>query len=128
MALPMPSHLLHQNECSNISGTMPSAEVATLLATPAPVFRLLPSTGTSVQVPVRVGPIDLGRPSFIDKCHGLGLRVDYWTINDPAEATRLLECGADGIMTDDPRRIAPCFAAFRERSGDTRSWHPCPSR
>jgi glycerophosphoryl diester phosphodiesterase len=47
--------------------------------------------------------------------------VDYWVVNDPAQAERLLELGADGIVTDDPRAMARLFArspftgAWRER-------------
>lgn len=37
------------------------------------------------------------------------MRVDFWTINCPVEAQRLLLAGADGIITDDPRTIAPVF-------------------
>jgi glycerophosphoryl diester phosphodiesterase len=43
----------------------------------------------------------------IAKLHALGLKVDFWTINDPDEATRLVALGADGIMTDDPARVVP---------------------
>ena len=82
-----------------------------------PLNRLWRPGCAAVQIPRRAGAIPLDTPRFIARCHALGLRVDYWTINDPDEAIRLLECGADGIMTDDPRRIAPRFAAFRERSG-----------
>ena len=35
-----------------------------------------------------------------------GLRVDFWTVNDPELARELQSLGADGIMTDDPRAIA----------------------
>jgi glycerophosphoryl diester phosphodiesterase len=41
------------------------------------------------------------------KLHRIGLAVDFWTINDPDEARRLVALGADGIMTDDPARIVP---------------------
>lgn len=88
-------------------------EVAALLATPRTLFGRTPLTGTCAQVPTAVGPLSLTRPAFLAKCHELGLRVDYWTINDPAEARRLLDLGADGIMTDDPRAIAPVFAERR---------------
>jgi len=37
--------------------------------------------------------------------------VDYWTINDPAEAKLLVSLGADGVMTDDPARIVPAVRA-----------------
>jgi glycerophosphoryl diester phosphodiesterase len=48
------------------------------------------------QVPGRVA-----NSSFIRRAHALGLDVHVWTINDRAEMTRLLDAGADGIMTDD---------------------------
>ena len=43
----------------------------------------------------------------VAKVHALGMALHYWTIDDPAEASRLLALGADGIMTDDPARINP---------------------
>jgi glycerophosphoryl diester phosphodiesterase len=64
-----------------------------------------------VQVPVKQGAIRFDRIAFIAKCHSLGLRVDYWTVDDPAEATRLLALGADGIMTNDPAAIRAAFVA-----------------
>jgi glycerophosphoryl diester phosphodiesterase len=88
-------------------------EVATLLFAPRAAFRALPLKGQMVQIPTRSGPIQLATPAFIQKCHDLGLRVDFWTINDPGEARRLLAMGADGIMTDDPAAMAPVFAELR---------------
>jgi glycerophosphoryl diester phosphodiesterase len=85
-------------------------EVAALLATPPALWRQLPFTGRAVQIPVSAGPLRLDRPAFIAKCHDLGLRVDYWTIDDPAEARRLLDLGADGIITNDVAAIRPLFA------------------
>lgn len=93
---------------------LPRAEVLALLAMPRALFQRLPWRGHAVQIPPRVGPLDLASPSFIAKCHALDLRVDYWTINDPAEARRLLEAGADGIMTDDPARLVPVFRQWRD--------------
>jgi glycerophosphoryl diester phosphodiesterase len=84
-------------------------EVASLLALPALLWRQLPFTGTAAQVPTHAGRIRLDRPAFIAKCHAIGLRVDYWTIDDRVEAARLLALGADGIITNDPRAIRPAF-------------------
>jgi glycerophosphoryl diester phosphodiesterase len=83
------------------------AEVASLLALPAMLWRQLPFTGTAAQVPVNAGRIRFDRATFIAKCHSLGLRVDFWTVDDPRDAARLLELGADGIITNDPRAIRP---------------------
>lgn len=84
-------------------------EVLSLLSLPALLWRQLPFTGTAVQVPTHHGAVRFDRPAFIAKCHSLGLRVDFWTIDDPAEAARLIALGADGIMTNDPAAIRPVF-------------------
>jgi glycerophosphoryl diester phosphodiesterase len=91
-------------------------EVASLLALPALAWRQLPFTGMAAQVPTHQGRLRLDRPAFIAKCHSLGLRVDFWTIDDPAEAARLLELGADGIMTNDPAAIRPVFEVAKRGS------------
>ena len=85
------------------------SEVARLLALPAALQRGV------LAPPARVAqlPISLARPWVIARCKALGLRVDYWTVNDPALARRLCELGADGIMTDDPALIAPIVRAAR---------------
>lgn len=85
-------------------------EVVSLLGLPAMLWRQLPFTGTAAQVPTRAGRIRFDRPAFIAKCHSIGLRVDYWTIDDRDEAARLLELGADGIMTNDPGALRPLFS------------------
>ncbi len=84
-------------------------EVASLLSLPALLWRQLPFTGSAVQVPIQYGRLRFDRAAFIAKCHSLGLRVDFWTVDDPAEAARLLALGADGIMTNNPRAIRPLF-------------------
>jgi glycerophosphoryl diester phosphodiesterase len=86
-------------------------EVATLIALPAMLWRQLPFTGTAAQVPTHQGPIRFDRATFIAKCHSLGLRVDFWTIDDRDEAQRLIGLGADGIMTNDPAAIKAVFNA-----------------
>lgn len=85
------------------------SEVASLLGLPAVLWRQLPLTGTAAQVPVNAGRIRFDRATFIAKCHAIGLRVDFWTIDDRDQAARLLELGADGIITNDPRAIRPLF-------------------
>ena len=84
-------------------------EIASLLSLPALLWRQLPFTGSAAQVPVSQGAIRFDRAPFIAKCHSLGLRVDFWTIDDAETAERLLALGADGIMTNDPAAIRPVF-------------------
>lgn len=93
------------------------AEVLRLYASPLAVLRAIPPGGSAAQVPTSAQGLRLDSPGFIEKCHALEIPVEYWTINDPAEAERLLALGADGIMTDDPGAIAPVFERWREVSG-----------
>jgi glycerophosphoryl diester phosphodiesterase len=88
-------------------------EIVSLLALPALVWRQLPHTGTAAQVPVKQGPLRFDRAAFVAKCHSLGLRVDFWVIDDAAEAERLLALGADGIMTNDPAKLRHLFASVQ---------------
>ncbi len=46
-------------------------------------------------------------PSLIRACHERGAAVWAWTVNDPTEAGRLVEWGADAIISDDPRILGP---------------------
>jgi glycerophosphoryl diester phosphodiesterase len=67
--------------------------------------------GNAAQIPTHQGRFRLDAPWFIARCHALGLRVDYWTIDDPAEAISLVRAGADGIVTNDPGAVG---TALRE--------------
>ena len=46
-------------------------------------------------------------PAAVDACHELGVAVYVWTVNERALATSLVAAGCDGIITDDPRILAP---------------------
>jgi glycerophosphoryl diester phosphodiesterase len=81
------------------------SEVARLVSLPAAAQRgPLAPPGKAAQL-----PLSLAQPWVIRRCHALGLRVDYWTVNEPALARGLVEMGADGIMTDDPATIVPAL-------------------
>lgn len=43
---------------------------------------------------------------MIERAHGLGIRVNYFYSDDPAEARELLEAGVDTLLTNDYWRIA----------------------
>ena len=42
-------------------------------------------------------------PALVARCHGRGVALWAWTVNEEAEAARLARLGADAIITDDPR-------------------------
>lgn len=64
-----------------------------------------PDGPNCLQIPMRQGPINLASQRFIKRAHRLGLPVHYWTIDDPEHMHRLIKNGADGIMTDHPKRL-----------------------
>jgi glycerophosphoryl diester phosphodiesterase len=59
----------------------------------------------AAQVPVRQGRLPLVDRRFLDTAHALGLQVHIWTVDDAATMERLLDLGADGIMTDRPSAL-----------------------
>jgi glycerophosphoryl diester phosphodiesterase len=86
-------------------------EIARLIFVPRAALRWLRVDGRAAQVPRRAYGVSFASQGAIDRFHALGLRVDFWTIDDPAEAKRLFAMGADGVMTDDPRTL--CAAVSR---------------
>jgi glycerophosphoryl diester phosphodiesterase len=94
------------------------AEAVAAVFAPDWLLRLRPLHGQRLQVPLRSGPLRLDRRELVDKLHVHDIAVDYWVVNDVSEAERLLEIGADGIVTDDTRAMAELFA----RSPRTAGW------
>lgn len=88
-------------------------QIVRLAFEPSSTLSAIRLPGRAAQLPTHSGIVRFARSRFIDKCHRLGVRVDFWTINEPEEAERLLALGADGIVTDDPEAIAPVFARRR---------------
>lgn len=53
-----------------------------------------------IQLPVRQNGVPMVEPVMLRAAHRSGLPIHVWTIDDRAEMVRLLDLGADGIMTD----------------------------
>lgn len=83
---------------------------------------LLGPRGARVQLPSAYAGLDLGSHHFVSRFHDQGLAVDFWVINEPVEARRLLDHGADGIVTDVPEVIAEVFREHH-RTGPWRARH-----
>jgi len=108
--------------------SLTKAEVIAMLKLPESVYGALPWRGCAAQLPLSAGRHQFDTLQMIDRCHRLGLRIDYWTVNDAAAAIRLCELGADGIMTDNPAVIAPAVQAWRARQQPTaREQSPRPA-
>ncbi|MFP7299199.1 glycerophosphodiester phosphodiesterase [Neobacillus niacini] len=54
------------------------------------------------QIPMEDSGFDLTDQKLIDGAHRLGMEIHYWTIDDPDVMEKLLDAGADGILTNRP--------------------------
>jgi glycerophosphoryl diester phosphodiesterase len=72
--------------------------------------RLVRPAYVALQVPVYYGPLRLLTPRFVRAARAAGVRVDVWTINDPARMREVLDLGADAVMTDRPGELAKVLA------------------
>lgn len=43
--------------------------------------------------------------AYMKRAHQWGVRVNVWTVDEPAQARRLLKLGVDGIITNDPAAL-----------------------
>jgi glycerophosphoryl diester phosphodiesterase len=62
-------------------------------------------------------PFWLGGSSFHEVAHAQGLKVHYWTVDEPEHMRALLLAGADGIMTNRPEVLAEVLAPLQPRPG-----------
>lgn len=73
----------------------------------------------ALQVPVRHKELEIATRRFMDAAHSLGVRVDVWTIDDPAEMRRLIDLGADGIMSNRPDLLVQVLREPRDQAATT---------
>jgi glycerophosphoryl diester phosphodiesterase len=78
-------------------------------------------TARALQIPTRVGDIELVTNDTVTAAHRFGLEMHVWTVNDEAEMERLLDLGVDGVMSDFPQRLVAVAgrrqARLRPRGG-----------
>ncbi|MGO4383686.1 glycerophosphodiester phosphodiesterase family protein [Specibacter sp. RAF43] len=79
---------------------------------PRPLVRLFLPRVDVLAVPPTYRGRTLVTRRFVARAHRMGLRVQVWTVDDPAHMHRLLDLGVDGIMTDRADLLA---AVMRER-------------
>jgi len=61
--------------------------------------------GQALQIPPEFRGVPLVTAETVAAAHALGCEIHVWTINEPREMERLLDLGADGIMSDFPERL-----------------------
>lgn len=54
------------------------------------------------QIPIEDSGFDLTDQKLIEGAHRLGMQIHYWTIDDPETMKKLIDAGADGILTNRP--------------------------
>jgi len=93
-------------ECSEVATAATPSEVSEFLA----LYKI--GLGESynppmqvLQIPERVGALQVVSKDFIETAKKLNLKVHVWTINDAEDMKRLLDLKVDGIMTDYPDRL-----------------------
>lgn len=76
---------------------------------PAALTRALRGAA-ALQLPQRIGPLRIVTRALVEAAHRAGIEVHVWTVNDPADMTRLLDLGVDGLVTDRPDLALPLVA------------------
>lgn len=91
---------------------------AWLDALPGPLAQLpspLSLRGDIAQVPVRFGPLTVVDAALLRTARASGREVHVWTIDEPAEMTRLLDLGVDGLLSDRPDLLSAVLEQRRDR-------------
>jgi glycerophosphoryl diester phosphodiesterase len=69
----------------------------------------------ALQVPQYAGGTRVVSPRFLRYAHEADIAVHVWTVDDPADMRRLLEWGADAIITDRPDLAVPLVKEWLEQ-------------
>ena len=68
---------------------------------------------TSVfQLPMEEVGVVYAKPEFIKNMHDRGIAVQFWTIDDEDEMRKLIDLGADGIMTNLPHKLKAVYDEY----------------
>jgi glycerophosphoryl diester phosphodiesterase len=69
-----------------------------------------PTRDQALQLPVASGGFRLDTSRLVRAAHRRNIAIHYWTVNDADEMKRLINLGADGLMTDRPDRMLKVLA------------------
>jgi len=107
--------------CLQKTGEVPAEFMYSPATMPVVKFFVLRWTGLDAlykdgicvfQVPMEQYGIKVAAKGFVRAAHRHNLAVHYWTINDTADMEKLIDIGADGIMTDYPHRLKEVYDSF----------------
>ena len=76
---------------------------ASLASIGASLPRRLPGLLASARASAATLHYSVASPAAIRRAHDVGAAVYVWTVDDPGAAQTLIDAGADGIITNDPR-------------------------
>ena len=79
---------------------------------PVPLPRFTRVLYRAFQVPERMGRLRVVRPAFVRQAHREGAVVQVWTVNTSDDVRRLLDMGADGLISDRPDLTVPARDAW----------------
>jgi glycerophosphoryl diester phosphodiesterase len=90
-----------------------------------PLYR---PTGYALQIPERVGSLQVLTPGLMRDARRLNLKLEIWTVNDQSDMRRLLAMGVDGLMTDFPDRLLALLRRPGRERADSHAATPTPAR
>jgi glycerophosphoryl diester phosphodiesterase len=76
-----------------------------------------PGSYVAFQVPECAGLTRVVSRRFIRLAHEVNLAVQVWTVDEPADISRLLDWGADAIITDRPDVAIPSLKEWLKQGG-----------
>lgn len=62
-------------------------------------------------------PRSAATAEYVESVHQWGMAVNVWTVDDPAEMSRLIASGVDGIITNRPDLLHATFAVAPDTAG-----------
>jgi glycerophosphoryl diester phosphodiesterase len=68
---------------------------------------------SALQLPISSFGLSLSHKAIIRNAHRHNIAVHYWTIDDPEEMRRLIDNGADGIMTNRPSVLKEVIESYQ---------------
>lgn len=86
----------------DVATSASTRETAWFVAGMFPRLRRAATSGGAgrLQLPLDYYGVRVVTRRLVERAHRLGLAVDVWTIDDPAEMNRLIDLGVDGIVSD----------------------------